>query len=172
LAGKKSKRVSSARDDEIQSAIRVSFQYSINQSSIPGKSQRILINKKKPFALNSAAQRCFQRGKSSSSASQKGSIFGTSSLSTQSSFSSFAHASGKNKKDNSFSVKQRRFDPKIELKEYFNKEPGPGEYRNNQPFEEQLAGESQSRRGVLNGFVSKSNRFQIAADQLQNDPTI
>ena len=31
----------------------------------------------------------------------------------------------------------RRFDAKLELKEYFNREPGPGAYENIVPIEEQ-----------------------------------
>jgi len=53
----------------------------------------------------------------------------------------------------------RRFDAKIELKEYFNRDPGPGHYMNFTPIQEQQNKESQSKRGVMNGFVSKSDRF-------------
>ena len=58
----------------------------------------------------------------------QGSIYGPSSLSTNTSFSSFAGASQKVHKEQQFGTKQRRFDAKIELKEYFNKDPGPGAY--------------------------------------------
>lgn len=97
-------------------------------SSIPGKSQRILINKKQPFSASSAASRIFKRGKSSNKTGSNGSIYGPSSLSTNTSFSSFAGASSKQHKEQQFGAKQRRFDAKIELKEYFNKDPGPGAY--------------------------------------------
>ena len=62
-------------------------------ASIPGRSQRILINKKQPFSASNVAKRCFQRGKSSNKVGGSGSVTGVSSLSTASSFSSFAKAS-------------------------------------------------------------------------------
>ena len=83
--------------------------------SIPGKSQRILINKKQPFSASTAASRCFKRGGSQNKTGAKGSIYGVSSLSTQSSFSSFSHASMKVQREHQFGNKQRRFDAKIEL---------------------------------------------------------
>ena len=95
--------------------------------SIPGRSQRILINKKPPMSgSTAAARRCFNRAKSSNRV--VGSEQGFSAMSTDSSFSSFAHAASKPKKDMIFGTKQRRFDAKLELKEYFNNEPGPGTY--------------------------------------------
>jgi hypothetical protein len=94
-------------------------------SSIPGKSQRILINKKQPFSASSAASRLFKKNKSQSKTN--GSIYGTSTLSTNTSFSSFAKST-KTNREQQFGTKQRRFDAKIELKEYFNKDPGPGTY--------------------------------------------
>lgn len=33
-------------------------------------------------------------------------------------------------REHQFGNKQRRFDAKIELQEYFNKDPGPGAYEN------------------------------------------
>lgn len=133
-------------------------------SSIPGRTQRILINKKQPFSASSAAQRCFKRGSSQNKTSGNGSIIGASSLSTNTSFSSFAGASQKVKKEQQFGTKQRRFDAKLELKEYFNREPGPGAYNNMPPINENQAAESHSKKGLLNGFVSKSERFQIPPD--------
>jgi hypothetical protein len=53
-------------------------------------------------------------------------------------------------------VKQRRFDAKTELKEYFNKDPGPGAYSATEDVGNIY---SQSKRGFLNGFVSKADRF-------------
>jgi len=69
-------------------------------------------------------------------------------------------------------VKSRRFDAKIELKEYFNRDPGPGAYKNIVQINEQYSSENHSRRGYLNGFVSRSDRFQVPAEQLTSDPTI
>ena len=74
-------------------------------SSIPGRTQRILINKKQPFSASNAAKRCFQRGKSSNKVGGTGSLTGVSSLSTDASFSSFAKASAKQKNDQSFGAK-------------------------------------------------------------------
>jgi len=99
-------------------------------SSIPGKTQRILINKKTPFSASSNAKRVFNRGNSQNRTGKVGSLSGPSSLSTASTFSSFADASTKLKKEQQFGTKQRRFDAKIELKEYFNRDPGPGGYLN------------------------------------------
>jgi len=59
-------------------------------SSIPGKCQRVLINKKQPFSASSAATRCFKRGQSHNKTGQKGSLWGTSALATETSFSSFS----------------------------------------------------------------------------------
>jgi len=94
-----------------------------------------LINKKQPFSASSAATRCFKRGSSNNKTAGNGSLFGTSSLSTQASFSSFAPASQKVKKEQQFGIKSRRFDAKIELKEYFNREPGPGAYNSAVPID-------------------------------------
>lgn len=141
-------------------------------SSIPGRTQRVLINKKQPFSASSAASRCFKRGTSGNKTVAKGSIFGTSSLSTNTSFSSFGTASTKAKKEQQFGVKQRRFDAKIELKEYFNREPGPGAYSMTEPMDEQTAAESYSKKGMLNGFVSKANRFQPTSEMMHCDPSI
>ncbi len=66
-------------------------------------------------------------------------------------------------------MKQRRFEAKIELKEYFNKDPGPGAYA---ATENVGNVESQSKRGFLNGFVSKADRFHLEAGMLSHDPTI
>jgi hypothetical protein len=40
------------------------------------------------------------------------------------------------KKEQMFGVKQRRFEAKLDLKEYFNKEPGPGTYENHKFVED------------------------------------
>ena len=141
-------------------------------SSIPGGTQRVLINKKQPFSASAAASRCFKRGTSKNQTASKGSIFGTSTLSTNTSFSSFAGASTRAKKEQQFGVKQRRFDAKIELKEYFNREPGPGAYSMVQPMDEQTNAESYSKKGMLNGFASKANRFQQTTDMQHCDPAI
>lgn len=102
-------------------------------SSIPGRSQRILINKKQPFSASAAASRCFKRGKTNENKG-KASLNGSSMLDRESSFSSFATT--QSSQGQQFGVKQRRFDAKIELKEYFNREPGPGAYMNFTPIEE------------------------------------
>ena len=140
--------------------------------SIPGRTQRILINKKQPFSANNAAKRCFNRGMSSNKVPGQGSLTGVSDLSTNASFSSFANASSKLKKENTFGVKTRRFDAKLELKEYYNKDPGPGTYESFQHIDEVQNVESVSKRGFLNGFASKGNRFHVDADMLSSDPNI
>ena len=118
------------------------------------------------------AKRCFNRGKSSNKVPGQGSLTGVSDLSTNASFSSFANASSKLKKECTFGVKTRRFDAKLELKEYYNKDPGPGTYENFQHIDEVQNLESVSKRGYLNGFASKGNRFHIDADMLASDPNI
>jgi hypothetical protein len=50
------------------------------------------------------------------------------------------------------------------LKEYFNREPGPGAYSIVKPMDEQINAESYSKKGMLNGFASKANRFQATAE--------
>ena len=105
--------------------------------SIPGRTQRVLINKKQPFSASNAAKRCFQRGRSSNQTGGHGSLTGVSNLSTDASFSSFATASKKMRKEMNFGTKQRRFDAKLELKEYFNREPGPGAYTSHKEIDEE-----------------------------------
>lgn len=83
-----------------------------------------------------------------------GSIYGTSTLSTNASFSSFADASSKTKQELQFGSKSRRFNAKLELKEYFNRDPGPGAYNNIKSIDEMLAAESTSKKGFGNGFTS------------------
>lgn len=63
------------------------------------------------------------------------------------------------KREQQFGVKQRRFDAKLELKEYFNRDPGPGAYKNQEGIDENKSKECISQKGMLNGFVSKANRF-------------
>jgi hypothetical protein len=67
--------------------------------TIPGVMQRILINKKQPFSASSAAARCFKRGSSQNKVQGNTSLFGASSLSTNTSFSSFADASTRVKRE-------------------------------------------------------------------------
>lgn len=62
-------------------------------------------------------------------------------------------------REHQFGNKQRRFEAKIELQEYFNKDPGPGAYQNMVEIQDHKNKESESRVGILNGFVSKSDRF-------------
>jgi len=131
-----------------------------------------LINKKQPFSASSAAARIFNRANSQNKTAGNGSIYGASSLSTNTSFSSFADASKKAKKEQTFGVKSRRFDAKLELKEYFNREAGPGTYKQTNNMEDHLAHESMSTKGFLNGFASKCNRFQVSAAEQTHDPTI
>jgi len=61
--------------------------------------QRVLINKKQPFSASAAASRCFKRGSSQNKTVGQGSIFGASTLSTNTSFSSFAQGSKKVKQE-------------------------------------------------------------------------
>lgn len=56
-------------------------------------------------------------------------------------------------------MKSRRFDAKTELKEYFNRDPGPGEYGNLKNAVDETNSENFSKKGMLNGFVSKADRF-------------
>ena len=58
------------------------------------------------------------------------------------------------KKEMNFGTKQRRFDAKLELKEYFNREPGPGAYEAYKHIDEEMRQENHSTKGLLNGFVS------------------
>mgnify|MGYP007078321632 CR=1 FL=1 len=71
-----------------------------------------------------------------------------------------------------FGTKQRRFDAKLELKEYFNRDPGPGAYAPHRDMDEEQRSENVSTKGYMNGFVSNQNRFKIFADMLTADPNI
>jgi len=107
----------------------------VSTPSIPGKTQRILINKRRSTTTTAVA-RIFNR-------SQMGS-----------------KASGLNK---SFNSSGRRFDAKQEIKEAFNKEPGPGSY--SCPTAATSTMSLTSTQGFGNGFVSKQERFKEVEDE-------
>lgn len=88
--------------------------------SVPTKTQRVLINKRQGASSTKTANRLFKRPLASAGQS-------TMSMNTAASFTSFAKKSASSIKP-PFGSKDLRFDGKLELKEYFNKEPGPGCY--------------------------------------------
>jgi len=69
------------------------------------------------------------------------------------------------KHQQSFGTTSRRFDVKTDIKEVFNRDPGPGSYKvpNNQTNQE-----SSSIKGFGNGFVSAAQRFLEQSRRLQN----
>ena len=77
-----------------------------------------------------------------------------------------------------FGSKDLRFDGKIELKEYFNREPGPGTYENKAETFEQGTNELMDRLKGLDGklidmgFTSLEKRFKPNAEMLSCDPNI
>jgi hypothetical protein len=98
-------------------------------------------------------------------------------MNTAASFSSFAKKSVSSIKP-PFGSKDLRFDGKLELKEYFNKEPGPGCYSEKKDTFEQNTYDLVSRMKGLDGqpiiqdFQYKEKRFRVSADMLTSDPTI
>jgi hypothetical protein len=92
----------------------------VSVPSVPGKTQRVLINKRQAAKATSTAARLFKKP-----LVQAGHETSTTGSSTQ--FSSFI-SSSKSKSIAPFGSKDLRFNGKLELMEYFNKDPGPGAY--------------------------------------------
>ena len=58
------------------------------------------------------------------------------------------------------------------MKEYFNRDPGPGAYQNSKPIDEIQDVNSVSKKGYLNGFASKNDRFSVNPETITVDPNI
>jgi hypothetical protein len=77
-----------------------------------------------------------------------------------------------------FGSKDLRFDGKLELKEYFNREPGPGTYDDKEyTFEKNTLDIVERLKGldgqpIVQDFTSKDRRFKLAGDMVQQDPAI
>ena len=143
--------------------------------------QRVLLNKRQGAKPTNSAARIFNKNKNKplmsagSSMSQSKSERNSVSM-TARSFSSF------NSKTNTvmnppFGSKEQRFG-QMELKELYNRDPGPGTYSENaSTIESSLASTMQKMVG-LNGqffdkdFTSKQKRFVQEADMLTSDPRI
>lgn len=89
---------------------------------MPGRTQRVLINKRQSAKSTSTAQRLYAKKPLTSA--------GHETSQSSNGFTSFANNS-KNQMVPPFNGKELRFDGKLELKEYFNKDAGPGTYSEN-----------------------------------------
>ena len=101
-----------------------------------------------------------------------------SSKNTAASFSSFTTRSFNSAIKVPFGSKDLRFDGKLELKEYFNKDPGPGTYEDKvdtiEKYSEAVAEKLRGLDGqlIVQDFTSKERRFKPSAEMLQTDPMI
>ena len=144
-----------------------------NCPSMPGRTQRILINKRQGASATKAAARLYK--KPFQTAGREASTFSASGSSSV--FSSFIDTS-QNKAKQSFGSKDLRFDGKLELKEYFNRDPGPGTYSENASTVESSLMFQMERAKGLDGqayekkFGTKQKRFEIMPENLQCDPKI
>lgn len=74
--------------------------------------------------------------------------------------------------------KDLRFDGQLDLKQYFNRDPGPGTYKNHtDTVENNLKLEMNKLRAIdgsriIKAFNIKENKFSIIPDALQSDPKI
>jgi len=116
--------------------------------SMPGRSQRILLNKRNSAAPRATAARLYNKKRSANTAlsgartrvdhsSSLSSSIAGSSISNLTArrapsagiFSSFSNTvENDNPNRPAFGKKELRFDGQLELREYFNREPGPGTY--------------------------------------------
>ncbi|CDW91055.1 UNKNOWN [Stylonychia lemnae] len=133
--------------------------------AIPGKNQRILINKPRGVSSSKSANRIFNRsqyGRQSNKFYEQGGPFSSFISNTQ---------TANNK---SFNATNKRFDTNQEMKELFNKDPGPGSYSLSTAESSVMTGStaSQSTKGVGNGFVSKTERFKETGMHQIIDPLI
>ena len=109
----------------------------VSTPSIPGKNQRILTNKQRGITNNSVT-RIFNRNQYAQQVNEA------------------------KKKQQSFGTTQRRFDVKMDIKEVFSRDPGPGAYKNSVMSSTTACSESTSVSGFGNGFASKADRFTSA----------
>ena len=77
-------------------------------------------------------------------------------------------------KNRSFLSTEKRFDQNYEMKEIFNKDPGPGTYSNSTAESSVMTGISSqtNTQGYGNGFVSKTERFKEMPMNQTKDPQI
>eukprot|EP00347_Sterkiella_histriomuscorum_P014154 403361955 len=138
--------------------------------AIPGKNQRIIINKNRGVSSSKSANRIFNKSTYGKQNTQNRGE-------TNGQYSSFISASHtlNHTSNKSFNATGKRFDTTYEMKELFNKDPGPGTYSISTADTSVMGGSSvasQSTKGVGNGFVSKTQRFKEMAMNQIIDPLI
>ena len=132
---------------------------------IPGKNQRVLINKKQTAKSTTTAQRLFK----------KPLVAGAEQALSSANFSSFL-SNSKSHQVPPFNSKDLRFDGKLELKEYFNKEAGPGSYNDSvSTVESSLNQEMRKLKhfdgtDIIKSFNNKQKRFIPTAEMVHTDP--
>jgi len=87
--------------------------------AIPGKNQRIIINKQRGVSSSQSANRIFNKSLYAKTQAR---------YEAGGQYSSFISTQNSNQASMSFGAKNKRFDAKLEMKEFFNREPGPGTY--------------------------------------------
>ena len=93
---------------------------------MPGKSQRVLINKRQGAKSTNSAARLFKRPLQSAGKNLSSTISSETGLT----FTSFDKKAVSQSKP-PFGSKDQRFAGKLELKELYNRDPGPGTYSEN-----------------------------------------
>lgn len=146
--------------------------------SVPGKLQRVLLNKRKGAVPTRSAARIFAKKPLQSAGANLSSSKHTKSTQsgTARSFSSFETKSA-TVMNVPFGAKEQRFG-QMELKELYNKDPGPGTYSENASTIESSMASQMTKMIGLNGqvfqqnFTSKQKRFVQDSDMLTSDPRI
>lgn len=112
----------------------------VSVPSVPGKTQRVLINKRQSSKATSSAARLYKKPLQSAGLST--------STNTSSHFTSFT-GNSKSRAPAPFGSKDLRFNGKLELMEYFNKDPGPGTYSEfNECLETNINADLEKMRGL------------------------
>ena len=90
--------------------------------AIPGKNQRIIVNKVRGVSSSKSATRIFNRSLYSRTTNEN--------LDKNGTYTSFMQSKPINGavSNKAFNTTVKRFDAKLEMKELFNRDPGPGTY--------------------------------------------
>ena len=135
---------------------------------MPSRTQRVLINKRQSAKSMTTAARLYKKPLPAA---------GHQTSQSSNNYTSFVDPS-KSQLVPPFNSKDLRFDGKLELKEYFNKEAGPGTYSENaSTVESSLQSEMSKLRDIRGNiqqkqFNNKATRFQPTSEMLHTDPRI
>jgi len=142
--------------------------------SVPGKSQRVLINKRQGAKSTNSAARLFGKRPLQSAGKNLSSTMSSETGLTYSAFKSKQVSQQKPP----FGSKDQRFAGKLELKELYNRDPGPGTYSENASTVESSLNSVMEKLKGLDGniveqtFGAKCKRFVPLPEMLTCDPRI